>query len=129
MFVKIRRVKLAATKSDFKLSGQSVCLMTENGFYKKNKQELFDLWSERDDIELVERYKLEFELVESRRIEGQPRHQNNFYLASIRESDLQSPPTRRLFWQTVQSKLKHRNLTKNDIDKITAKIEERVVFV
>ncbi|HSK70888.1 MAG TPA: hypothetical protein VK892_04275 [Pyrinomonadaceae bacterium] len=124
MFVKPRRVKLAVRRSDFKINGQSICLMLE--FKNPTKPQLFALWAERDDIELVERYKLEFEVVESRRRGKETRHKNNYYLASIREADFQKPNVVNAFWQTVKSKLEDRNFTEDEKQKFISRIEEFV---
>lgn len=124
MFVKLQRKKLAVTRSDFKLKGRKVCLMPEH--QEKTKSQLFELSAERDDIEIVYRFALEFEIIESYRNEHNKPRQRATYLATIREGQLDNVSDCEKFWNKVDDKLKALALSPHETEKLCQDIEAQV---
>lgn len=124
MFVKLRRKKLAATREDFKLKGESVCWMPEHK--EKTKPQLLELWAEQVEIEIVHRYTLEFEIIESYRDEHNKPRQRATYLATIREEQLGSVSDCKKFWNKVDYKLKRLALPPHETEKLCQDIETHV---
>ncbi len=111
-------------RSDFKLKGRKVCLMLEH--QKKTKEQLFELAAERDDIEIVYRFTLDFEIIESYRNEHNKPSQRATYLATIREEQLDSASDCEKFWNKVDDKLKGLGLSPHEREKLCQDIEMHV---
>lgn len=93
---------------------------------KKTKPQLFELAAERDDIEIVYRFALEFEIIESYRNEYNKPSQRSTYLAIIREEKLNSVRDCEKFWNRVDDKLKGLALSPHEVEKLCQDIEAHV---
>lgn len=93
---------------------------------KKTKPQLFELSAERDDIEIVHRFALEFEIVKSYRNENNEPSQRATYLATIREEQLHCVSDCEKFWIKVGDRLKGLALSPHEMEKLCKDIEAHV---
>ena len=93
---------------------------------KKTKPQLLELWAEQVEIEIVHRYAVEFEIIESYRNERNKPRQRATYLATIREEQLDNVSDCEKFWSKVDDKLKSLALPPHETEKLCQVIETHV---